>query len=234
MYAFKGGASAYAFVVAHGHFAGDHTGLLVDHTHGHGNRRNLVGEAPSLQRGAGFLLALCTVNVHGFAADLVARGDLFSGLQHVPVHLRLVLHQPGVGGHVLVDLVLHARDRLHAAGHIHIALVGHHPLRGQRDGLQARRTKPVHGQARHRYRATGPQGRLAGDVGAGCALGKGATHQHIIHLTSLNTGAGNRMGNSMTGQGRAVGHIESALPAFGQRGAGGGNNQGSGHGGILN
>ena len=146
VYALKSGASAYAFVVAHGHFAGDHAGLFVDHTHGHGDRCNLVSEAPGLQRGAGFLLAARAVDVHGFAADLVALGDLFSGLQHVPVHLRLVLHQPGVGGHVLVSLVLHARDRLHAPGHIHIALVGHHPLRGQRNGLQARRTKPVHGQ----------------------------------------------------------------------------------------
>ena len=50
----------------------------------------------------------------------------------------MVAVQPLVLEVVLVHLLLHQRDRLHAAGDEDVALAGDDALRGERDGLQTR------------------------------------------------------------------------------------------------
>jgi hypothetical protein len=45
-----------------------------------------------------------------------------------------------------------------------------------------------------------------------------------IDLAGIDTGARHGVLNGMAAQGGAVRHVEGALPAFGQRGAGGRNN----------
>ena len=175
-------------------------------------------------RGRGLLLTAGTISVHALTRDAVALGHLFGGLQHVPVDLGLVLGQPAVGQHVGVHFLLHAGDAFNTTGHVNVGLAGDDPLRGQRNGLQARRAKAVDRHARHRHRAAGAQRDLAGDVGAGGAFGRGATHDDVIDFAGLNAGTGHGMLNGMAAQRGAVRHVEGALPAFGQRGAGSRNN----------
>jgi hypothetical protein len=146
--AFLGGAGADAFVVLDRDFLGAQAHHRVGHAGQHGDRCDLVLEAAGFQRGGGLLLAGCAVLVHGVAADVVALGDLLGRLQHVPVDLGLVLHEPGVGQHVLVGFVLHARDALDAAGHVHLAFARDDALRGGGDGLQARGAEAVDRHAR--------------------------------------------------------------------------------------
>jgi len=87
---------------------------------------------------AGLLLACRTVFVHGLPTDAVALGHLLGRLQHAPINGGLLAQKFRVLNHVLIDLLLHARDALDATGHIHMALTGNDALRRQRDGLQAR------------------------------------------------------------------------------------------------
>ena len=79
-------------------------------------------------------------------------------------------------------LVLHAGDRLDAAGDDDVGLAGDDPLRGERDRLQARRAEAVDGRARHGDRAAGAQRDLARDVPAGRAFGQRAAHEHVVDL----------------------------------------------------
>ena len=226
---FHGGAFAQAFVHAQSHLLGGHAHDLVDHALRDGDGGDFVVEQTGGLRGAGLLLAGRAIRVHHIAADLVALGHLLGGLQHVPVNLGLHLGQCQVLQHVGVGLLLHARDAFHATGHIHLAFARDDALRSQSNGLQARRAKAVDGHARHGNGQTGLEGDLAGDVGTGGAFGGGAAHDHVFDFGGVNACAGHGVLHRVATQGGPVGHVESALPAFGQRGAGGGNDYGVGH-----
>ena len=98
-----------------------------------------------------------------------------------PVDSRLVLLEPGFLGHEGVQvLVLHAGDGFDAAGDVHLALAGGDALRGERDGLQARRAVAIHRHAGGGDRTSGAQRDLPRDVEAGGALGIGAAHEHVF------------------------------------------------------
>jgi len=105
-----------------------------------------------------------------------------------------------------------AGDRLHATGHIHIALAGDHALGSGGNGLQAGGAKAVDGHARHSDRTAGTQGDLAGNVGAGRAFRRGTAHDDVVHLAGLNACALNGVLDRVAAQGGAMGHVESALP----------------------
>ena len=171
--------------------------------------------------------------VHALAVDLVALGHLLGGLQHVPVDLGLVLHQPGIGHHVGVHFLLHARDAFNTTGHVDVALARNDALRGQRDGLQAGRAEAVDCHARGGNGQAGAQSGLAGDVGAGGAFGVGAAHDDVVDFGALNAGALDGMFDRVATQCGAMGHVERALPALGERGAGGGNDNGGCHDELL-
>jgi hypothetical protein len=73
------------------------------------------------------------------------------------------------------------------------------------------------------------QGALAGNVPARGTFRVGAAHQHIFNLGGIDAGALHGMADGVTAQRRAVGHVERTFPTFGERGAGGGNNDGFAH-----
>ena len=50
------------------------------------------------------------------------------------------------------------------------------------------------------------------------------TLKALVERTGIDPGAGDGVLHSVAAQGGAMGHVEGALPALGQRGAGGGNN----------
>ena len=125
------------------------------------------------------------------------------------------MHQVGRAQHVGIELVLNTRNTFNAARGVHAALARHNALGRQHHGLQARRTKTVHGEARHADRAARLQSNLAGNVGACGTFWVGAAHDHVFHLGGLYTGARYGMLHRMATQLCAVGHVESALPAFG-------------------
>ena len=79
----------------------------------------------------------------------------------------------------------------------------------------------------------GAQRDLARDVAAGRALGRRAAHDHVVDLGRRDAGALHRGLDRVAAQRRAVGHVEGALPALGQRRAGGGNDHGLGHRKLL-
>ena len=203
--------------------------LFVGDAGQRGERDDLVGELPGCLRRSGSLLAARTVLVHRVAADVVALGHLLGGLQHAPVDLGLVLDEPGVVEHVLVQLLLHAGDRLDAARHHHRHGIDDHALRGDGDGLQPRGAEAVHRGAGGGHGEPSAQRDLPGHVSAGGPLGQRATHDHVldfgrIDLRPLHCGA-----DDVGADGGAVGHVERAAPGLRQAGAGGGDDRCVGH-----
>src|SRR5437868_4358684 len=75
----------------------------------------------------------------------------------------------------------------------------------------------VPGAAAGRDRQAGAQRDLACDVAAGRAFGRGAAHQHVVDERTFDAGALDGRLDGMAAQGCAVGHVESALPALGER-----------------
>ena len=230
---FQRRAFTQAFVLADGDLLRDEAQCLVGNAGGDGDGRNLgIEQAGSLGR-AGLLLAGGAVGVHGVAADAVALGHDLGRLQHVEVNVGAVLIQPAVLEHVLVHFLLHAGDAFQAASHIDTALTCNDALRGQRNALQAGGTVTVHGHAGHVVRQAGADHDLACDVGAGGALGQGAAHDHVFHLGRVNARALDGVLHHMAAERGAVGQVEGAPPALGQRGACGGYDDGGCHGGVL-
>ena len=231
---FQCGVGADAFVGGDGDFAARQlpAGLVGD-AHRHRHRHDLVVEFPGRLRGGGGELAAHAVFVLAFFRNVVAAGHLFGGLQHVPVQLRLVRHQPRVAEHGLVHHALHAGNAFHAASDEHIAFAGDHALRGGRDGLQAAGAEAIDGHSRHADRAAGAQCDLACDVHAGRAFWIGAAHQHVLDFGRVDAGARDGVLHAVRAERGAVGHVESALPAFRQSGTRGGDDDGVGHGGFL-
>ena len=143
-----------------------------------------------------------------------------------------MLEEPGVLEHVLIQLLLDAGDRLDAARHHHRHPVDDHALGGKGDGLQPGGAEPVDGGAGSGDRKTGAQCDLTGHVPAGGALGQGAAHDHVLHLGRVDLCTLHGSADDMSAQGRAVGHVEGASPGLCQTGAGGGDDDGVGHGAL--
>ena len=205
---------------------GGHAHHGVGHTGGDGDGGDFGVKQARRQRSRGTLLAGSAIFVHRITADAVTLGDLLGGLQHVPVNFRFFLGQPRVGQHVFVHFLLHTGNAFNATGHINIAFARNDALGCECNGLQARRTETVHCHPGGGDGQTGAQGGLAGNVGAGRALRVGAAHDDVVYLGALDAGAFDRVFNRMAAQRGTVGHVESALPAFGKRCAGGGNDYG--------
>jgi hypothetical protein len=144
-----------------------------------------------------------------------------------------VLDQPRVGDHVLVGLVLHARDRLDAAGDDDVVLAGDDALRRGRDRLQPARAEAVDRHPARRDREPRAQRDLPCDVAAGRALGSRAAHDDVVDLGGVELGALDRRLDGVAAERRSVRHVEGAFPALGERSAGGGNDDGGGHGMLL-
>jgi hypothetical protein len=209
-----GGAGADALVIGDRDFLAAQAHDGVGHAGRHRDGCDLVLEQTRLERCAGLLLAGGAVAVHALAGYAVALGHLLGGLQHVPVNRRLVHLQPGVGNHVLVGFLLHARDALHATGDEDVALASDDALRGHCDGLQAAGAEAVDGDAAGGDGQPGTQRDLARDVGAGGALGCGTAHENIFDLGAFDAGASHRGLHRVAAQRGAVGHVEGALPAL--------------------
>ena len=217
-------AFARAFVLAHGDLLGDQAQRLVGHTGRHGDGGDFGIEQASGLGCASLLLAGGAVFVHGFTANVVALGHLLGGLQHAPVDLGLLLGQGQVLDHVQVHLLLHAGDALNATSHKHIGLARDDALRCHGNGLQARRAETVDGDARGGDGQTSLQRNLAGDVAARGTLRRGATHDDVVHVGAVDACTQHSVLHGVATQRGAVGHVERALPAFGKRRTGGGNN----------
>jgi hypothetical protein len=230
--AFIGGVGADAFVFARGDFAETlGAGGLVDRLHLRRDRHDFIEELAFAARLRRLLLAVDAEAILHFAADAIALSDVLGGHQHRPVHGRLVRLQPLFLEHVAVHFILHAGDRLHAAGDIALGLAGQDALRGERDGLQARRTEAVDRHARHRHRHACTQRRLARDVPARRPLGVRAAEDHVVDFAGLDSCALDRRRDHVAAHRRAMGDVERALPALAERGAGGGYDYGVGHAG---
>ena len=83
-----------------------------------------------------------------------------------------------------------------------------------------------HGQA-------GAQRDLARDVAAGGALGQRAAHEDVLHFGRVEPRALDRRAHRVRAQGGAVRHVERAAPGLGEAGAGGGDDDGVGHGSLT-
>ena len=208
-----GGVTPDAFIAIEGHVLdGFNASLLVDGLHRDRDRNDLVAGMAGCGRCRGTQLALNAIVILGLTPDVVALGDHFGGLQHRPVDLGLVDLEPAVD-HVLgVHVVLDHRDRLDAAGDIHIAFTCHDPLRTERNRLKSRRAEAIDGHARHAHRHAGTQGDLAGDIRAGRAFRIGAAHDHILDFGGVDLGALKCGRHDMAAHGRAMGHVERAAP----------------------
>ena len=231
--AFLGRAFACALVLGANHFLGAQAHHRVGDAGHHGDGCDLVVELARRLRRHGLLLAAGAVFVHRVATDVVAFGHLLGGLQHAPVDGRHLGFEVGVFQHVQVHLLLHATDALHTAGDEHIGLAGNDALRGQRDGLQARRAEAIHGHARGGDGAAGHQRDLAADVHAGGAFGVGAAHDDVVDGGKVDAGTFNGVLDRVAAERGAMGHVEGTLPALGKRRAGGGNDHGGSHGLLL-
>src|SRR4051812_26442707 len=229
-HALVGGIGADALVLGRGHFVDRIlAGRLVDHLHLGGDGHDLVLE---LAGGACFrraLLALHAVPVLVFARDLVAARHVLGGLQHRPVDLAVMPVQPLVLEMVLVHLVLHQRDRFHAARDVDPALASEDALRRERDRLQTRGAETVHRHSRHRHWAACADRDLAGNVPAGRAFGIGAADDHVLDLVGVDLGALQRAVHHVAAHLGAMGVVERAPPAPAKRRARRGHNDSFGH-----
>ena len=160
----------------------------------------------------------------------VASRDGLGGLQHRPVDLGLVRDEPRVAPHVLVLLVLHAGDRLDAAGDDDVGFAGHDPLRREHNRLQPRRAEAVDRRAGDGDGTAGAQRDLARNVPAGRAFGQRAAHEHVLDLFRRELRARDRVRDGVAAQRRAMRHVERATPALGESGARGRYDHGIGHG----
>src|SRR5262249_27758297 len=96
--------------------------------------------------------------------------------------------------------------------------------------LQAGRTLAVDRGAANRDRKPGAEQRLARDVAAGRALLQRCAQHHVLDLLWIDLGAGYRLADRVAEQRCAFGGIQCAAIGLADRGTGGGNNHGVGHG----
>ena len=164
------GVGAVAFVLGDGDFLlGDFAGFLVGHIHGGGDGHDFGVEITGSLRSGGALLRLEGIFVHRVAADIIALGNHFGGLQHWHVDIRVHRDQVAVGGNAHF-LGLYEADRILATGGHDVDIVDDDLLGGSSDGHQARRALAVHGHAGCCDRQAGAQNDLTCDVARLCAL----------------------------------------------------------------
>ncbi len=89
---------AVAFILGDGHFLlRDFAGFLVGHVHCRGDRNDFSVEIAGGLRGGGALLRLKRIFIHRVAADAIALGDDFCGLQHRHIDILVHCDQVAVG-----------------------------------------------------------------------------------------------------------------------------------------
>ena len=169
-----------------------------------------------------------------FTRDAVALRHHVGGVDHFHEQRRLVLDQPGVevrcaaaaGG-------VHQRNAFHATRHHGGHAFEHDAPGGHGNGLQARRAEAVDDRAAHGDGQACAQRRLAANVAAGGALGVAAAPDQVFDQAGVNAcalhGSLHREGTQLG----ARGLVEFAAVRLGQRGTGGGNDDGFAHGGLL-
>ncbi len=109
---FERGLRAVALVLGDGDFVvGDFAGFLVLHLVRGGDGHDFVVEVAGFLRRGGALLALQRVFVLRLAADAIALGDGFGGLQHRHVDRAVHRDQFRIGHHAHF-LGLHERDAI--------------------------------------------------------------------------------------------------------------------------
>src|SRR5581483_6424713 len=227
--------------------------LAHDRAVGRGDRRDLAVEEAVFLRRDRALLRQRRELVHLLARDLLELAHVLGGLAHRDVHVGQTRGRRPVGlaafrarlrarARVREPLVLRAGVRravdepahgLDTTGDEHVALTGLDGVRGHADRLQRRRAVAVDGRAGHLVQ-TGEQRRDAGDVRA-CLAGRlSAPPQDVLDEAAVELG-------DLVEQRRdderrhVVGPDvdERALVGPADRGAGGGDDDGFGHGLLL-
>src|SRR6059058_778433 len=163
--AFHGGLGTVALVAIDG-VVDDAFGFrrLVDHLHPGLHRDDFVLELVGLLGGRHAALRFQRVFVLVFAAELVALGDDVGGVDHRHEDRRSDVEQLRIY-HFLRQGAAGDRDAFDAAGHDAFGALGADTVGGHSDGLQSRRTEPVHGYAAGRLRQSGEQSGLTADIG---------------------------------------------------------------------
>ena len=230
-----GGAGAVALVLPEGQLlVADLSRLLVDEHLGRAHRDHLGVVAPFGLRLRGARLALHPVVVHLLALDPVALRDRLRRLQHRHVGVLGVVEDPGIlhPEGVLV-LVLHEAHRFQAARDHHLHAFVQNLVGRDADRHHPRRALSVDGHARHLHRhARGERG-AAPDVVPGGALRERAAEDHVLHLSRLDLGAGERMGDGVRGHRRPFGVVERTPVGLADGGSRGRYDDGLLHVGLL-
>ena len=105
-------------------------------------------------------------------------------------------------------------------------------MRGHGDRLQTRRAEAIHGDAGGGDGQAGAERDLPRDVAAGGALGPRAAHEDVLHLGRIEARALDRRAHGVGAQRRSVRQVERPAPGLGEAGAGGGDDDGVGHGSL--
>ena len=184
---------------------------------------DLIGkQAFSLGRGRA-LLALQSILILHFAADVVAPGDDFGGFEHRDIGRGHAFeHGFGLGAVGVFVLVLGQRQRLHATGHGYLHFAGHDAVGRHADTHQARSAHAIERHTRHGIGQAAGIGTQAPDIVAlGTLLGSGA-HDHVFHRARLDARALDHRAHHVAAQHRRFGIVERATEGLGQGRAGGG------------
>ena len=212
---------------------GDFLGLLVDDVHRRGDRHDLVVELARGLRGGGALLRLQGIGIATVAADAVAGGDHFGGLQHRHVDVAVHREQLAIG------LDAHLRgldqaDRFEATANGDVHIVDDDLLGGSRDGHQARGALAVDRHAGDRDGQAGAQQRGAGDIAGGAALLERGAEHDVLHFRRIDAGALDRGLDRIGAERRRRRGVERAAIGAADAGTGGGDDDcGARHGLIL-
>ncbi|MNO45525.1 hypothetical protein D3C76_357920 [compost metagenome] len=199
------GLRAIAFVLGQGDLLETHgTGGLVDHLLGGCHRHDLIGEQAGLLRGSGAPLRLQGVGILGFAADVVALGDDFGGLQHGHIGVHGIAHHELVAlGHGPFHVaLLHQADVFLAGTDSHLHAIDHDLLGGRGNRHQARGALAVQGLAADAVGQAAGQCRHAAQVPASGTAGHGGAHDQVIDFTGFDTGTDHRGTDRVAGHAR--------------------------------
>ena len=189
--AFRRGIAAHAFIGGQGDtLAADFIAFLVEQRFFDGDRHDFGIHAPGGLGGAGALLAGRGEQVLGFAADIVAVGDDFGGLDHRHIGGRVGgehgFRTVAIGRGVLVE---GQRDAFHATGDGDIDLVAHDAAGGERDGVEPRRAFAIEREARHAVGQLRGMDGQAAEIVALCAPMVAGTEEQVIDACRVDAGA---------------------------------------------
>ncbi len=222
--AFQRGVRTNALIGRNRHLArADGAGLLVDHAHDGGHRRDLVLELAGGLRGGRAQLAAHAVFVLRLLGNVVALGHRFGGLQHAPVQASACARSIHGSRRMCVLASFCTQEMLSRPP----ATMTSAPSVMTRCAARAMDCNPEL-QKRLMLKPAVVMGSPArsaiwrGDVAAGGALAEGRSHDHILDFGGIDAGARHGVLHRMRAQRGAIGHVECALPALAEAGARGG------------